>query len=541
MEIQDLIKQREATKPSTAARREINKLLVSNAVTLKDKILVYTLIRKEEIFDESINLTNTIEEWIYFVEKIGYLKFDKNYKLLDKLLKIKSTPKEIHECLIKYNYLRNCEYVMDLCIRNNNTELFNIICQDILNSDDIRNLLSLSSRLANTQSIENKLLLLTKKNDFKDNELIFSFSKLGSKLEAKIINRIVNDYSFYQLIYILKMINSKLYDLETPIDDNLLDKFVGDEYSEYVNDYFSADQSDASQTTKIVLFRREIIISLASKYKNNAELLLLLTSLVFESDIDIFNKSNSNVVFNEWAELEFRDNNILWHNSYLESDASGLDSSIKGVTYKSSGRQLIETYFEKGNRNNVIRAFWLIKWKIVSNNFIAKKDIDLFDNRLFADKRFIHYYGKLLQIGAINIISMTEIFSWPLAETLQNFYNPSPNTTFTYLASESPLHELGYTVGITSNLNAEERNRILNRAFRDAESAFFEYGWGTPGSPKRLSSIAWHLARNIWRVRNRDEYEKAKEEWHADLETLKMEFYDDRMATEFIWPDSSAR
>lgn len=134
-----------------------------------------------------------------------------------------------------------------------------------------------------------------------------------------------------------------------------------------------------------------------------------------------------------------------------------------------------------------------------------------------------------------------EAFRWP-AVTVPDTSSVTPLAVGDLGVVESPLHVLGYKVGVTSPLDLRGRRDVLRDAFERRELPFVESNsymsrWGTKRSHQRLWRIATHLAHMLNGPVGRD-YRKpqARRDWIEDLRWLKREFYD-RRRFKFTWPD----
>lgn len=112
--------------------------------------------------------------------------------------------------------------------------------------------------------------------------------------------------------------------------------------------------------------------------------------------------------------------------------------------------------------------------------------------------------------------------------------------------SESPLHILGYKVGVTSELSVVQRRKILKDCI-DHKDLTFSYDstdeyikkWGRPMSPQRLYRIAVHIKSMAdGRVGKDPRKPQARIDWIEDLSWLKVNFAK-LHAKRFVWPDIS--
>ncbi len=109
--------------------------------------------------------------------------------------------------------------------------------------------------------------------------------------------------------------------------------------------------------------------------------------------------------------------------------------------------------------------------------------------------------------------------------------------------SESPLHILGYKVGMTSDLSISERRKILSQCFEtrvlefsaDSNEAYIAK-WGRGGGAQRLYRMAVHI-KNLADGRVGKDHRKpqARIDWIRDLNWLKEKYYPNYKAR-FSWP-----
>src|SRR5262249_55120516 len=104
------------------------------------------------------------------------------------------------------------------------------------------------------------------------------------------------------------------------------------------------------------------------------------------------------------------------------------------------------------------------------------------------------------------------------------------------------LNYLGYAVGRSGGLE-DERREVLGKAYRaNRLPSFFPLDyrseWGRPKSSARLQKMAYSIAsfcRNAKR-RPHDAISVAIAEWEADLDWLRVTYYDGRH--QFEWPST---
>jgi len=103
---------------------------------------------------------------------------------------------------------------------------------------------------------------------------------------------------------------------------------------------------------------------------------------------------------------------------------------------------------------------------------------------------------------------------------------------------QSPLKQLGYTVGKTQGLQQKFRQQILRSAFLGempwTHSAEYMAEWGQPGTRRRLWRIANHLAWLARRSSRLPSFRFAVGDWADDLTFMHREFFKPYMR--FKWP-----
>jgi hypothetical protein len=134
----------------------------------------------------------------------------------------------------------------------------------------------------------------------------------------------------------------------------------------------------------------------------------------------------------------------------------------------------------------------------------------------------------------------TKIFPWPTTDAPVRVGQGIPEDTF--LNPEGLLRRYGYKVGL-NGLPENKRRQILDDIFLHSlpsmDNVSYLNEWGQPGTNKRLKKLAESLAaftRNAKR-RNTGDFDKAIQDWEADLAYLKRTYYDDRF--NFHWPRTS--
>ena len=109
--------------------------------------------------------------------------------------------------------------------------------------------------------------------------------------------------------------------------------------------------------------------------------------------------------------------------------------------------------------------------------------------------------------------------------------------------TESPLHILGYRVGVTSDLTAAERRKILAICFESKELEFSDDSkdayiskWGRGGGAQRLYRMGSHIKSladgRIGRDKRR---QQARIDWVNDLKWLKEKYFNS-FKNRFNWP-----
>ncbi|WP_374663196.1 hypothetical protein [Ramlibacter sp.] len=110
------------------------------------------------------------------------------------------------------------------------------------------------------------------------------------------------------------------------------------------------------------------------------------------------------------------------------------------------------------------------------------------------------------------------------------------------LAGESPLHIMGYRVGVTSPLTLSERRKVLVDCFEAKILEFseecedsYKRKWGKQHSAQRLYRMAYHLKYLADTVGKDARRPQAREHWAEDLKWLKQRYYGN-FKRKFSWP-----
>lgn len=106
----------------------------------------------------------------------------------------------------------------------------------------------------------------------------------------------------------------------------------------------------------------------------------------------------------------------------------------------------------------------------------------------------------------------------------------------------SPLHNFGYQVGVSSGLSVAQRRALLARfleakdlAFDGDASAEYRSHWGRPRSVQRLYRVASHIRWLIGWQGKSPYRAQANEDWRGDLQWLKKTYYKPNLH-KFRWP-----
>ena len=410
-----------------------------------------------------------------------------------------------------------------------------------MSNNDPEDLLVLCSVYIDNNRYIRSLLDSLDLNDFDQCYRIYFQSGLGTEVERRVMEKLVNEWPTSVLLYSLYNLRGALglkpmYFDSTPFDhrfqqDDLpgIDEI---ELGEYISNSVTDSISDSIKKYKLRIL---IIKALSHRLNRKSDYLLFLSCLNLDEDIRIIEEVSGNMHLVEWARIEMVDNRTEWY-SILNNDVHDI-WSVVWPTIELRGMQIIDQYLSVDNKDEKNGLFWILKYKMFANKFHVERDLDFYDSRLWDDSRFRSYYSSILHSGLYAEQSMVDLFGWPCVKKLKDHSNSSK---FVFEGqSESPIHDVGYVVGTSAGLDESTRRDLLSQAFLKGGKSFVDYGWGSSASPRRLSAMAWHIARNIWRVRGRKGYEKAAEDWSLDLDYLKSVFYDNRMASEFAWPHFS--
>lgn len=507
-------------------RKTLNDKIRDSAESLSEKIMAFNELGGDATLNKCLRSIKTIGEYQEVLENLNRNN-NANDALFAKLDKISASDFEKFTCLKSVDYFGNQGTLIAMIAKDElSLELENYIINDLKKSENINILLALSNLLIDDQEVDEQLLSNLIIVEYRDYQSVFENSRIGSNLEEYIIERILYDFDNYELLLLLHTLNHSTYKTFF-IDEDLFSNWISEEFdyeflSSFIRPIFHINEH------KRIELRKAIIEYLSGCLELKHQYFLLFSGFILQRDVQLLRNRKVDFTYLEWAELECKD--LIKYSFGVDLYDIEIKNRVQ-VNYNSTAEKIIETYFNSEFETVKELCFWLLKWKIISG-----KDITIYDKRLSDDSRFMDYYCRLIQLAIISENRMESIFKWPTVDQLIN-YNKQKNHIFDNFSPESPLKKFGYSVGSTSDINEKQRHKILNHAFKDADPATLSYGWGTPDSPKRLQSISWHIARNIWRFSSQQNYDQAVSDWKRDLEFLKNEFYDDRLAAEFIWPN----
>jgi hypothetical protein len=132
---------------------------------------------------------------------------------------------------------------------------------------------------------------------------------------------------------------------------------------------------------------------------------------------------------------------------------------------------------------------------------------------------------------------------WPSLDISENF-----ELVYTYddSVTETPLHAVGYRVGVTAGLSTVKRHELLRDVFNGlydehpnwhVESDEYMSTWGQPRTRRRLCRMAYHIASQIANKKRRKNHERAVDEWRNDLDWIRKNLY--QKSFKFAWPNVS--
>lgn len=203
-------------------------------------------------------------------------------------------------------------------------------------------------------------------------------------------------------------------------------------------------------------------------------------------------------------------------------------SSEKVETESShTGSRVLERPYIQCSTNELERIV-NSKW----NNTDALKDIHY--ELSFRSRRRAHELRGRISKRLVQLQGSQ--FVWPTTTAKVGLQN-LPDNVFKH--EEGLLRRYGYKVGI-HGINQSERLKILDSIFLHPlipiDDLEYLNEWGKPKTAKRLQKLADSIAaftRNAKR-RNETNFNKAIQEWEADLAYLKKTYYDNRFY--FRWP-----
>jgi hypothetical protein len=542
-EFQNLLNQRTAAISGSAEKKNLGKKLRNLAQNFDEVLFVVKEFKMEPFERRAIELIKNIDQWRSFFYDIRL----KN-KYLDELFKIIFLLKVDDDVILDeirklslFNHIIKILYYTNLEGRNT---LSQKIIKEVYDKKIITGLINLHNYFVHNDSYEQAILSGLDGGEFATYVEVYRNSSFGSNLETNVLIKLLNTFSVNILLYYLSNINSYISNRVSHVDCSYMSRWLvkdlklfdldDDELTNGIDE--NLDISNFNQFDNIIKlykFRRELIKFLSKNLSTLDKIFILISCLDLEEDIEIFINNNSNPHLHILAEIDRKDRITNW---YPDAKDLTLDSN---EVYESFPRfrKLVNCYFDTNYYLYKSRYFWTIKFLLLSKKISPRERFDFYDARLGSDSRFMNYFINLLNHGIISQDRMAALFTWPFVNAL---VDGKPFVADQALFNvESPLHALGYIVGASINLPNFYRRELLKKAFMVDSNDFFNYGWGTAGSPLRLSSLARHISRNIFRFRNRESYNIAIEDWTVDLDYLKSSFYDNRMASEFVWPKIS--
>ena len=271
--------------------------------------------------------------------------------------------------------------------------------------------------------------------------------------------------------------------------------------------------------------KRSIIRHLARSQINNEKRFLLISNIVDDKDREII--ADENDLLLKWDSVEINDE-AKWRSKEVKLMPSSA-YSFKNITLN----YIVKNYLDAGSLHEKDMFFWLLKWKVFKGVEESEKTKY---NKLTEDSRFVTYFRDILDIGLTQDLKMEDIFTFPIIATNEK-NEKEDQSSDCYFSSYSPLTHFGYKVGKHSPLSTDQRLKILATCFFSSDTIFQKYNWGIAGSSKRLKKMSFHIARMAKIRNNNNVYRVAVLEWAEDLVNLKREYYDQRMANEFMWPN----
>lgn len=131
---------------------------------------------------------------------------------------------------------------------------------------------------------------------------------------------------------------------------------------------------------------------------------------------------------------------------------------------------------------------------------------------------------------------------WPEVSTDELIVGDGVFTEGIEFGVNSPLHNFGYQVGVTSNLSVAQRRALLTKfleakvlTFDDDASTEYRSHWGRPRSVQRLFRVASHIKWLIGWQGKSPYRTQANEDWRSDLQWLKKMYYKPDLH-KFRWP-----
>tara|TARA_R110002049_G_scaffold297174_1_gene485975 strand:+ start:491 stop:1918 length:1428 start_codon:yes stop_codon:yes gene_type:complete len=470
-----------------------------------------------------INKISTEKDLLAYIDKHPTVKSSLIGTLVDKCEELFETDYEIASIVYRHTFFRKKEKVLKHCAKQNYqgiiSEMINIGVQNL----DIELLSEIDKWFIEREDEVLKKIFSNKLRASRLFDCLMYFDKT-SKIFAKAKEEIENiELSENELIVLINSLNQIIYRISSIKLIFLKDDFGSEIIS---NSVYDVHKSKAELEYLRIRFLKKALKRLRNSWK-----LILILEFIFEEDLEKLKKV-LDISIIEWFLLEQKITDQIPFSEPTIIDFFGIEEYYPEMDFP----DVWERFETSNNPFQLFIIFELLKLKIIlTEKEILVNELDF--KKLLNNTLTAYYVKGLHDLGILTKIpKMSEVFKWP---------NISLSEVKLYLSrfekeyyDESPLKKLGYQVGKSSELEKRERQNILRKAFKSIPAANLEpYKWGTNNSPKRLESIATHLAhqiKNFRRIKTRN-YFYAIQDWKDDLDFLKSEFYDDKCADAFIW------
>jgi hypothetical protein len=472
------------------------------------------------------NEISTKDELVAYLKKHPTVKNGSVGSLINKCEKLFKSDLEIASFIYKKSFFRKKEKVLKHCSNQNKQSIISEMISIGIQNLDVSLLSEIDKWFIEredeiSKKLFNKILTVTHLFDC----LVYSdqTSKIFAKAKEKLQNTKLSEN---ELVLLLNSLNKVIYGISSTKLTFLKDDFDSEIIS---NSVYSVNRSKP----ELEQIRATVLNKALKELKNSWKLVLIL-DFILEDDLNLFKKDVDVSTLNWYRfDQELTEQIPFYEVTYFDQ------FEIEEYYPEMDFSDIWEKFESSTNSFQLFYFFELLKLKI----FLTEKEIlidELDFKKLLSNTLTAYYLKGLHDLGILTKIPMmNEVFKWPNISLSEVKLSLSQFEKEYY--DESPLKKLGYQVGKSSELEKRQRQNILRKAFKSISATNLEpYKWGTKNSPKRLESIAKHIAHqinNFRKIKTRN-YFYAIQDWKDDLDFLKSEFYENKFADAFIWPYS---